>query len=131
MEFFNIDFGKNIGITVIKIIDKLKLQPLVENAIYHGIKEKRGNGKILITGKIEGNLLCFTVIDNGKGIEEDVLNKINRILTNSSEKETEMGYGIFNVNERIRLTYGEEYGLTYKSIYGQGTIVALRHPIIE
>src|SRR5471030_2436181 len=118
MEFFNIDFGKNIGITVIKIIDKLKLQPLVENAIYHGIKEKRGNGKILIRGKIEGDLLCFTVIDNGNGIEEELLNKINRMLINTSEKGTEVGYGIFNVNKRIQLTYGEEYGLTYKSVYG-------------
>ena len=125
---YEIDFDENIfNYKLIKLI----LQPLVENAIYHGIKEKRGNGKILITGKIEGNLLCFTVIDNGKGIEEELLNKINRMLTNSSEKETEVGYGIFNVNERIRLTYGEEYGLTYKSINGEGTIVELRHPIIE
>ena len=125
---YEIDFDENIfNYKLIKLI----LQPLVENAIYHGIKEKRGNGKILITGKIEGDLLYFTVIDNGKGIEKELLNKINRMLTNSSEKGNEMGYGIFNVNERIRLTYGEEYGLTYKSAYGEGTIVELRHPIIE
>ena len=125
---YEIDFDENIfNYKLIKLI----LQPLVENAIYHGIKEKRGNGKILIMGKIEGNLLCFIVKDNGKGIEEEALNKINKMLTNSSEKGTEMGYGIFNVNERIRLMYGEEYGLTYKSIYGEGTIVELRHPIIE
>jgi len=110
---------------------KLILQPLVENAIYHGIKEKRGKGKILITGEIEGDLLCFTVKDNGKGIEEELLNKINKMLVNSNEKENEIGYGIFNVNERIRLTYGEKYGLIYKSTYGKGTIVQVRHPIIE
>jgi len=52
------------------------------------------------------------------------------MLINTSEKGTEVGYGIFNVNERIRLTYGEEYGLTYKSVYGEGTTVELRHPII-
>ena len=124
---YEIDFEEKIlNYKLIKLI----LQPLVENAIYHGIKEKRGNGKIFIKGKIEGDLLCFTVIDNGKGIEEELLNKINKMLINTSEKGTEVGYGIFNVNERIRLTYGEEYGLTYKSVYGEGTTVELRHPII-
>jgi len=124
---YEIDFEEKIlNYKLIKLI----LQPLVENAIYHGIKEKRGNGKISIKGKIEGDLLCFTVIDNGKGIEEELLNKINKMLINTSEKGTEVGYGIFNVNERIRLTYGEEYGLTYKSVYGEGTTVELRHPII-
>ncbi|WP_297430522.1 sensor histidine kinase [Clostridium sp.] len=109
---------------------KLILQPLVENAIYHGIKEKRGNGKIIITGKIEENLLYFTVVDNGKGMDEQTLNKINNMLKNNSGNKNDIGYGIFNVNERIKLIYGEEYGLTYKSIYGEGTIVELRHPIV-
>lgn len=125
---YEIQFDENIlNYQLIKLI----LQPLVENAIYHGIKEKRGNGKILITGKIEGNMLCFTVSDNGKGIEEEVLNKINKMLTKSGENKIEIGYGIFNVNERIRIIYGEEYGLKYKSVYGEGTIVELRHPIVE
>lgn len=125
---YEIQFDENIlEYQLIKLI----LQPLVENAIYHGIKEKRGNGKILITGKIEGNMLCFTVSDNGKGMEEEVLNKINKMLTKSGENKIEIGYGIFNVNERIRIIYGEEYGLKYKSVYGEGTIVELRHPIIE
>lgn len=110
---------------------KLILQPLVENAIYHGIKEKRGNGKILITGKLEGNSLLFTVTDNGKGIEEVLLKKINNNLENSSADRDEIGYGIFNVNERIKLIYGNDYGLKYKSIYGEGTTVEVRHPLIE
>jgi len=125
---YEIQFDENIlEYQLIKLI----LQPLVENAIYHGIKEKRGNGKILITGKIEGDMLCFTVSDNGKGMEEEVLNKINKMLTNSGENKIEIGYGIFNVNERIRIIYGEKYGLKYKSVYGEGTIVELRHPIVE
>ena len=125
---YEIQFDENIlNYKLIKLI----LQPLVENAIYHGIKEKRGNGKVVITGEIKGDLLCFTVKDNGKGIEEELLKKINKMLVNSNEKENKMGYGIFNVNERIRLTYGEKYGLIYKSIYGEGTIVQVRHPIIE
>lgn len=125
---YEIEFDENIlNFEVIKLI----LQPLVENAIYHGIKEKRGNGKIVITGKIDGNMLCFTVIDNGKGMEEEVLNKINKMLSGGDKNRNEIGYGIFNVNERIRIIYGEEYGLRYKSIHGEGTIVELRHPIIE
>ena len=125
---YEINFDENmLNYKLIKLI----LQPLVENAIYHGIKEKRGNGKIFITGKIENNSLCFTVVDNGKGIEEEKLNKINCMLKSGFEKKNEIGYGIFNVNARIKLIYGEEYGLTYKSIYEEGTIVELKHPIVE
>ncbi len=112
-------------------LTKLILQPLVENAIYHGIKEKRGNGKIIVRGKIEKDYLCFNIIDNGKGIEKEVLNKINHMLRNGDIKKNELGYGIFNVNERIKIIYGDEYGLNYKSVYGEGTIVELRHPIIK
>ncbi|MDS0524224.1 sensor histidine kinase [Clostridium sp. SHJSY1] len=126
-----LDYEINFEYNILKYkLIKLILQPLVENAIYHGIKEKRGNGKIKIIGKKEENLLCFFVMDNGKGIDKELLNKINKMLINS-EKGTELGYGIFNVNERIRLAYGKEYGLTYKSTYGEGTVVELRHPIIE
>ncbi|EHI97871.1 multi-sensor signal transduction histidine kinase [Clostridium sp. DL-VIII] len=112
-------------------LTKLILQPLVENAIYHGIKEKRGNGKIIVRGKVKENYLCFTIIDNGKGIQKEMLNKINHMLRNGNIEENEIGYGIFNVNERIKIIYGDEYGLTYKSIYEEGTIVELRHPIIK
>lgn len=125
---YEIQFDKEI--LDYKLI-KLILQPLVENAIYHGIKEKRGNGKILITGKIEDNLLCFTVADNGRGMDEETLNKINNMLNNNDGNKNQIGYGIFNVNERIKLIHGNEYGLVYRSILGEGTIVELRHPIIE
>lgn len=125
---YDIEFDENIlNYKVIKLI----LQPLVENAIYHGIKEKRGNGKIIIIGRVEDNSLYFIVQDDGKGMEKEVLDKINKTLINGNEKGNEIGYGIFNVNARIKLIYGEEYGLTYKSIYGEGTIVELKHPIIE
>ncbi len=125
---YEIQFDKEI--LDYKLI-KLILQPLVENAIYHGIKEKRGNGRILITGKIENNLLCFTVADNGKGMDEETLNKINNMLNNNDGNKNQIGYGIFNVNERIKIIHGSEYGLVYRSILGEGTIVELRHPIIE
>lgn len=60
------------------IIPKLTLQPLVENALYHGIKNKRGKGKILITGKKQGDKIIFQVIDNGKGMTEEELNSLRK-----------------------------------------------------
>jgi two-component system sensor histidine kinase YesM len=125
---YEIQFDENI--LDYKLI-KLILQPLVENAIYHGIKEKRGNGRMLITGKKQGEALYFTIADNGKGMKEEVVTKINNMLVNDDEKTDKIGYGIFNVNKRIKLMYGDEYGLKYKSVYGDGTIVELTHPIIE
>jgi len=110
---------------------KLILQPLVENAIYHGIKEKRGSGYIKIKGEIKNERIYFTIEDNGIGIKEEKLIEINEMLRGKIISNTVVGYGIFNVNEKIKLTYGEEFGLEYHSIYGQGTTVALWHPIIR
>ena len=110
---------------------KLILQPLVENAIYHGIKEKRGSGNIKITGEIKNERVYFIIEDNGIGIKEEKLTEINEMLKCKTPSNAIVGYGIFNVNEKIRLTYGEEFGLEYYSIYGEGTTVTLRHPIIR
>ena len=110
---------------------KLILQPLVENAIYHGIKEKRGSGYIKINGEIKNNKICFTIEDNGIGINSEKLIEINEMLKGKSTSNSVVGYGIFNVNEKIKLTYGEEFGLEYHSIYGKGTKVVLWHPIIS
>lgn len=110
---------------------KLILQPLVENAIYHGIKEKRGKGKIIITGGIEDNKIHINVTDNGIGIKEDKLKEINKVLREGHSSNSKIGYGIYNVNERIRLNYGEEFILSYSSVYGQGTSVDIWHPILN
>lgn len=113
----------------LKVI-KLILQPLVENAIYHGIKEKRGKGFIFITGKEEGGKIHFQVSDNGIGMKKEKLEQIRQML--SGEKQNlEIGYGVFNVNDKIRLNFGDEYGLSYHSIYGEGTTVDVWHPILE
>lgn len=110
---------------------KLILQPLVENAIYHGIKEKRGKGKITITGGIEDNKIHIKITDNGIGIKEDKLKEINKLLREGHSSNSKIGYGIFNVNERIKLNYGEEFILSYSSVYGQGTSVDIWHPILS
>lgn len=107
---------------------KLIIQPLVENAIYHGIKGKKGTGTILIQGKIEGKEAKIKVVDNGIGIEKEKLLEIKDVLEGRSKSEG-VGYGMFNVNERIKLMFGNEYGIEIQSEYGKGTEVILRHPL--
>ena len=110
---------------------KLTLQPLVENAIYHGVKEKDGKGQILIYGEIVNNKIHFVVKDNGVGMKVEELNKLNSSLKNYSAKNNSNGYGIFNVNELIKLNYGENFGLSYESVYGEGTTVHIWYPVIS
>lgn len=115
----------------LKII-KITLQPLVENAIYHGIKEKRGAGMISIKGQIKNNKLNFVIEDDGIGIKPEKLKEINAVVKNTNNlNNSSLGYGIFNVNARIRLTYGNEYGIEYLSEYGRGTTVNVWHPLIK
>lgn len=111
-------------------VQKLILQPIVENAIYHGIKEKRGKGYISIKGELKENKIHFVIEDNGNGIKEETIAEINAMLKGETISGKVLGYGIYNVNEKIRLTYGEDYGLQYRSKYGEGTIVEIWHPII-
>lgn len=110
-------------------VQKLILQPLVENAIYHGIKMKKEPGRIMIRAELQQEALVFTVADNGLGLPPSELARINEALSDCSTER--IGYGLFNVNERIRLSYGKGYGLSLRSALGQGTVVEVRHPIIR
>ncbi len=96
---------------------KIILQPIVENSIKHGFENLDSGGKINITAYSTGNDIVFEVEDNGHGISFDPLAEDNR---------ESVGYGIRNVNERIKLEYGEEYGLKYQSAPGEGTVVKIR-----
>lgn len=96
---------------------KIILQPIVENSIKHGFDNMDSGGKINITGyKNENGDIIFEIEDNGHGMD------FNPLYVEKSKR----GYGIRNVNERIRLEYGEEYGLSYNSIPGEGTIVKVK-----
>lgn len=108
-------------------IPKITLQPLVENALYHGIKNKRGKGMIRIDGKLEGNDCILRVTDNGRGMTPERLEQVREGIRNRNVRETEI-YGLYNVNERIRLNFGENYGITIISTYGEGTCVTVRLP---
>ena len=106
-------------------IIKLVLQPVVENAIYHGIKYKDGKGLIKITGVHRSGCINLTVYDNGKGMEPEVLEHIFDPKTGHKSKS---GIGISNVQMRLQLYYGKEYGISYKSIPGEGTAATIRIP---
>lgn len=109
-------------------IIKLTLQPLVENAIYHGVKEKRGKGNITVTGWLEEGMLHFTVEDDGMGMTEERLQELRRGLAESRLGKKHVGFGVFSVFERLRLHYGEEAGLEITSEKGKGTCVHVMLP---
>lgn len=110
---------------------KLILQPLAENSIYHGIKEKQGAGRIRIYAKNYGGspeeVMELSVWDDGAGIRSEKLALMNETLK-KGETDCKAGYGIYNVNERIRMFYGEGYGLRYESSFGHWTRALLRIP---
>lgn len=106
-------------------IVKLLLQPLVENAIYHGIKYKEGKGNIEIRGYRKDGLIRLEVEDDGNGMDADTLSHIFEKHVRDTRSN---GVGVSNVNERIRLFYGAEYGLQYESEPGKGTRAILVIP---
>lgn len=106
-------------------IMKLVLQPLVENAIHHGIMEKEIQaGTIKIGGIFADDDIVLTVEDDGVGMSPG---QTDKILTEQCSKDAH-GFGVINVERRLKINYGERYGLTYKSIKGQGTTVSVRIP---
>ncbi|WP_277407476.1 sensor histidine kinase [Lacrimispora xylanisolvens] len=128
---YQIEVGEQwLDIRVIKLI----LQPLAENSIYHGIKEKKGEGLIRIYeepwGEGAQKILKLIVWDNGAGIPEDKLRILNETLKKGVTDRLE-GYGIYNVNERLRLFYGENYGLQFESVEGQWTKAILTLPVTD
>lgn len=110
-------------------VPKLILQPLVENAIYHGIKLKPGGGTITVTGYQDGRDLTLSVRDNGAGVAPDRLALIQKQLSEPGGVDTKVGFGLFYVAERISLCYGKDYGVTIESVEGEGTTVTIRIPM--
>lgn len=111
---------------------KLTLQPLVENALYHGIKNKRNGGVIVVRGRrLDGDLLQIQIEDNGIGMTQEQLAQTRALLDTPADHAVvgENGFGITNVNQRIKLYYGQQYGLAIESGYRHGTRVSLVIPL--
>ncbi|KUP25139.1 sensor histidine kinase [Paenibacillus sp. DMB5] len=111
----------------------MTLQPLIENAIYHGIKNKRGKGLITVSGYAEGHSsVVLTVTDNGIGISAERLELLRNQLNQPAQAEesdlSEGGFGLLNVHQRLRLYFGEEYGLQLDSTAGEWTTISVRIP---
>jgi two-component system sensor histidine kinase YesM len=125
---YEIDFAEDI---LKESMLKILLQPLVENAIYHGIKMTRRCGLIKLKCESQGGILVFTVEDNGLGMEEAELERLRQNLTHFDVSNPEMGFGLYNVFKRIQLYYEIEDGLTVESEYNKGSTVTLRLPTIK
>lgn len=110
-------------------IPKITLQPIVENAVLHGILEKEDkSGTILIKAWKEEDTVVLSIEDNGVGITEL---RLREIISGTLSGESGSGYGIQNTNQRIKLLFGEKFGLRYKSTLGEGTTVEVRIPVLR
>ncbi|NOV01026.1 sensor histidine kinase [Paenibacillus planticolens] len=112
-------------------IVKLTLQPLVENAIYHGMKLKRGQGLIRIWGEAANHEVRLYVEDNGKGMSEEEVKAINQSLREEADSGSIPGFGIGNINKRLQLNYGASFGLVYENRQSGGVTVMIRIPFYE
>jgi two-component system sensor histidine kinase YesM len=128
VDDFNYDFQIEPEIMKAEIV-KLTLQPLVENAIYHGIKQIRGKGQITVRGYQNDASIIITVEDSGAGIPPEQLARLCHSLATAST-EPGPGFGLRNVHQRLYFHYGPNYGLELSSTPGQGTTVRVTIPII-
>ena len=108
------------------LCNKITLQPIIENAIYHGINRMVDEGEIRIRIYGEGDDIVFSVSDNGVGMSKEQCGNILK-----SEPGDQTGIGIKNVNDRIKIYFGEEYGITIESEPDEGTCVSIRMPKVE
>ena len=125
---YEIDFAEDI---LQEPMLKILLQPLVENAIYHGIKKIRRGGLIQLRGESQGSHLLFMVEDNGLGMDDEELERLRQNLSHYDVSNPEMGFGLYNVFKRIQLYYEIDNGLTVESQYNKGSKVTLRLPRIR
>ena len=123
---WHVDVSEDIlDIPIMKFI----MQPIVENAIYHGIKSKNKYGFIAIRCERKENNLVLVVEDTGKGMDKDTLEKLNQRMHDKIRENRETrGYGIWNVNQRIKMFYGEQYGITIESVFRYGTKISITIP---
>lgn len=110
-------------------VPKLILQPLIENAIYHGIKTKRGGGRLVIcTRELEGNFMELSVEDDGSGMTPEKVEGLNQMLNEAATIEENKSFGLFYIKERLRIRYGNRFSVQVTSRKDLGTKVTIRIP---
>lgn len=124
--------GEGVDIEKLLVLP-LMLQPIVENAILHGLEEKEENGRIEISiyrgeETEKGELLVIDVTDNGCGMDTEALVKLRKSIELHDESKSR-SIGLYNINQRIKLSYGAEYGIEIMSEPEQGTMVRVRFPL--
>ncbi len=127
--------GEDIGLLQCQL-PRLILQPIIENAVFHGLECKRGEGTIRISIETTKNKLLISILDDGVGMDEEQLEYINQRLSRieinqeSDDKEKQGGIALYNVSSRIKLLFGEEFGLHIYSTQNIGTNVRITLPLI-
>lgn len=116
-------------------VPKMVLQPIVENAIYHGLEMKRGKGSVTITGTlVDRRTICFQIDDDGKGMSSAELTELHRRLDagqdamETAAPDAKRSIGLYNIHSRIKLQYGPQYGIRIDSVENRGTRVAVALP---
>lgn len=126
-DLFDIEWDIDESILSYTII-KICLQPIIENAVYHGIKQKNDKGLIKIKGLCDDNNIILIVSDDGVGIEKDDLDELNKTLSETSFTNEKSHIGLSNVNQRIKIIFGDSYGIHVESTVGVGTDVYVTIP---
>lgn len=121
-DLFDIEWDIDESILSYTII-KICLQPIIENAVYHGIKQKNDKGLIKIKGLCDDNNIILIVSDDGVGIEKDDLDELNKTLSETSFTNEKSHIGLSNVNQRIKIIFGDSYGIHVESTVDVGTDV--------
>lgn len=133
-DILNYSIDADEALMDVKMI-KLVLQPLIENAIYHGIKNKRGRGKLKVSVHFTNDsrtFVCFTVEDNGAGFTEERLGQVRNELRTGAQDSEKLSsvYGLYNVNKKLKLYYGEKTeGLLIESEAGKGSKISFTIPV--
>lgn len=135
VDRFRAEINIDEGIMECKML-KMIFQPIVENAIYHGLEHKSEGGLLKIEGSMpEGKYLKFQISDDGKGMTLEELEILNMDLNRDTEKETmenieKRSIGLLNINSRIKLAFGKKYGITITSLENEGTMIIITLPVL-
>ena len=125
-DIYEININVDSSLNEIKMI-KLILQPIVENAIYHGLQNRTSGGVINVLGYIKNSKVIFEISDNGIGMDANLTTRLNEYINDLNDSFNSIG--LKNINKRIKLRYGDLYGIYITSEYGNGSIVTVIFPI--